>query len=137
MFTRLRALRRSRGFTLIEMLIVIVVIAVLASIVVPRLFGAGRKAKEAKLRAELHNLRNAIQAFYGDHGVYPTQLSHLTATTNPDTSTYKGEWNGPYIKEIPKDPMTGSTNWNYTSSTGEIHSSATGSTLDGTPYSQL
>src|SRR4030066_253645 len=69
--------RGSKGFTLIEMLIVIVVIAILALIVIPRLLGAGRKAKEAALRGDLHQLRNAIQQFEADCGDYPAASADL------------------------------------------------------------
>lgn len=136
MMERWRRARTSRGFTLIEVLIVIVVIAVLASIVVPRLFGAGRKAKEAKLRSELHTLRTAIEQFHADTGVYPQQLSDLTLSSAPSYVT-AGTWQGPYAREIPKDPITGAADWNYNSSDGTVRSSASGTTLDGTPYSQL
>src|SRR3989304_2227488 len=69
--------KNSRGFTLIEMLIVIVVISILAMIVIPRLLGAGRKAKESALRGDLQQLRNAIQQFEADCGDYPAALGDL------------------------------------------------------------
>ena len=56
-------MKRRSGFTLIEVLIVIVVIAILAAIVVPRLLGAGREAREASLRAHLQEIRNALGLF--------------------------------------------------------------------------
>jgi prepilin-type N-terminal cleavage/methylation domain-containing protein len=76
--------RRSKGFTLIEMLIVIVVIAILALIVIPRLLGAGRKAKEATLRGDLHQVRNAIQQFEADCGDYPSAISTLMTAAGRD-----------------------------------------------------
>ncbi len=63
---------RRRGFTLIELLIVIVVIAILALIVIPRVMGASRKAKEATLKGNLHEIRNALEQFQADTGGYPT-----------------------------------------------------------------
>ena len=71
--------RTRKGFTLIEMLIVIVVIAILALIVIPRLLGAGRRAKESALRGDLQQLRNAIQQFEADCGDFPLTLDQLVA----------------------------------------------------------
>ena len=143
MMSRL-ASRKSKGFTLIEMLIVIVVIAILALIVIPRLLGAGRKAKEASLKGDLHQLRNAIQQFEADCGDYPATLVGLV--TKP-TSTAGGAgltldliaWQGPYIRTatagtLPSDPFTGSANWTYTAATGDVHSAATLTALNGTYY---
>ena len=69
---------RRRGFTLIELLIVIVVIAILALIVIPRVMSAGRKARESTLKANLHQLRNAIETFQADCGLYPVEMMDLT-----------------------------------------------------------
>ena len=136
--------RGSRGFTLIEMLIVIVVIAILALIVIPRLLGAGRKAKEASLKGNLHELRNVIQQFEADLGDYPASLAQVVATTAPtgnggrgislDPSGYKG----PYLRTadgaLPKDPFTGTNTWTYTAATGSVVSASTLIALDGTAY---
>jgi general secretion pathway protein G len=142
-----RTLRRShRGFTLIEMLIVIVVIAILALIVIPRLMGAGRKAKEAALRGDLHQLRNAVQQFEADCGDYPSASSQLM--TQPAAGTTGGQgialdvtgWQGPYLRtsdnNLPKDPFTESaTTWSYTASTGHIQSGSTLTAINGEAYS--
>ena len=137
--------RRHKGFTLIEMLIVIVVIAILALIVIPRLLGAGRKAKEAALRGDLHQLRNAIQQFEADCGDYPLDENDLQ--TAPAAGSNGGSgisldvsgWQGPYLRtpdgNLPVDPFTTLVDWTYTPATGEIHSSSTLTALDGTAYS--
>jgi general secretion pathway protein G len=135
----------SRGFTLIEMLIVIVVIAILALIVIPRLLGAGRKAKEATLKGDLHSLRNAIQQFEADLGDYPATLAQLVATTKPTGNGGSGisldsnGYQGPYLRTpdggLPVDPFTGTNTWTYTATTGEVHSASTLSALDATSYS--
>lgn len=137
--------RGSRGFTLIEMLIVIVVIAILALIVIPRLLGAGRKAKEAALKGDLHMLRNAIQQFEADMGDYPATLDQLVATTAPTGTGGNGldldpeGYQGPYLKtadgNLPVDPFTGAADWDYTETDGQVHSASTLSALDGTSYS--
>jgi len=138
--------RRRKGFTLIEMLIVIVVIAILALIVIPRLLGAGRKAKEATLRGDLHQLRNAIQQFEADCGDYPSAVS--TLMTQPAAGSNGGNgialdvngWQGPYLRtpdnNLPKDPFTdSSTTWSYTATTGHVQSGSTLTAINGEAYS--
>jgi len=136
--------RTSRGFTLIEMLIVIVVIAILALIVIPRLLGAGRKAKEAALKGDLQQLRNAIQQFEADCGDYPANTGQLmtrpTGNGGNNIALDSVGWQGPYLRtpdgNLPKDPFTGSsTTWSYTATSGDIHSGSTLTALDTTPYS--
>ncbi len=128
------------------MLIVIVVISILALIVIPRLMGAGRKAKEAALRGDLHQLRNAIQQFEADCGDYPSAISQLM--TQPGAASTGGTgialdvtgWQGPYLRtpddNLPKDPFTESaTTWSYTASTGHVASGSTLTSIDGEAYS--
>ena len=107
-------MRRGSGFTLVEVLIVILVIAVLAAIVIPRLLGAGRRAREASLRATLKELRDSVALFQGDCGVYPHSLSHIMATTRP-SYTNPGDYRGPYLTtpdgNLPIDPITGAADW--------------------------
>ena len=133
--------RRNKGFTLIEMLIVIVVIAILALIVIPRLLGAGRKAKEATLRGDVHQLRNSIQQFE-----YPSALSQLMTVPAAGSTGGGGialdvnGWQGPYLRtpdnNLPKDPFTeSSTTWSYTASTGHVASGSTLTAINGEAYS--
>jgi len=137
--------RKSKGFTLIEMLIVIVVIAILALIVIPRLLGAGRKAKEATLKGDLHQLRNAIQQFEADCGDYPLAIADLQ--TAPAGGSVGGTgiaidvqgWQGPYLRtpdgNLPVDPFTGAADWTYVPNTGDVHSASTLTAINGDAYS--
>ena len=137
--------RRHKGFTLIEMLIVIVVIAILALIVIPRLLGAGRKAKEATLKGDLHQLRNAIQQFEADCGDYPLAIADLQ--TQPAAGSAGGTgvaldvngWQGPYLRTpdggLPKDPFTNAADWTYVGASGDVHSSSTLTAINGENYS--
>lgn len=142
-----KMVRTRKGFTLIEMLIVIVVIAILALIVIPRLLGAGRRAKESALRGDLQQLRNAIQQFEADMGDYPADLTQLMADPSSPPSGPGGSgldldsagYKGPYLRtpdnQLPVDPFTNSnTTWAYTGSTGEVHSGSTLTALDGSAY---
>jgi len=135
--------RKHRGFTLIEMLIVIVVIAILALIVIPRLLGAGRKAKEATLRGDLHQIRNAIQQFEADCGDYPLQIDQLqTQPTGGDGGTGVAldvtGWQGPYLRTpdggLPKDPFTSEADWQYDPPTGDVVSASTLTAINGDAY---
>lgn len=139
--------RKSKGFTLIEMLIVIVVIAILALIVIPRLLQAGRRAKESALRGDLQQLRNAIQHFEADCGAWPPVLADLMRANGAGISTDvdgngitidRTGYHGPYLRtghgNLPNDPFTAAGDWVYDSSLGDVHSNSLLTALDGTAY---
>ena len=146
-----RAMARARqrsGLTLIEVLIVVIVVAILAMIVVPCAMGAGRGARETSLRADLYRLRSAIEAFRADMGGHPDKLEHLVRVKRPDECRVppngheiecpKSNYRGPYLttpdSQLPIDPLAGSRDWQYDTSTGAVHSNAEGTGADGTPY---
>jgi general secretion pathway protein G len=80
------------GFTLIELLIVLAIIALLLTIAVPRYFGSLDRSKEAVLREDLHQMRGAIDKYYGDKGKYPESLEALVSEK--------------YLRSLPLDPIT-------------------------------
>lgn len=88
------ARKRKAGFTLIEMLVVMAIIATLLTVAAPRYFNQTDRAKEAVLRQDLAVMRDAIDKYYGDAGVYPESLDALVS--------------GKYLRRIPADPLTGS-----------------------------
>jgi len=148
---RKRALGARDGFTLVELLIVIVVIAVLAAIAIPRFVNSGLRSKESALHSDLKLVRNAIALFYADTGAYPYNFDGLSGTVAPSkgldatgaTVTIRAvDWHGPYLASVPTDPVSnqglvyssiasGSAN---TPTVGEVSSSAQGSDSSGTPY---
>jgi general secretion pathway protein G len=103
--TRLtRLLRDSRGFTLIEIMLVVIIIGVLVAMVAPRLAGRSQEAKEAAARADINShLSAALDMFELHNGRYPTSQEGLAALrTAPPGAT---EWKGPYLKRaVPTDP---------------------------------
>ncbi len=144
--SKLMTKARRRGFTLVELLVVIVVLAVLAAIVLPKFMDSSKRSKESALRSDLKLLRNAIGLFYTDTGAYPKQLADLAATSAPakgydssgaEVSINAADWHGPYLQEVPNDPISG-TAFNYSTTppnVGKVTSSASGNGIDGTPYS--
>lgn len=91
------------GFTLMELLIVLVIIGLLAALVGPTLYQRIKPAKQSAARAQIENFATALDSYYIDIGRYPTTQEGLKALrTKPETLE---KWNGPYLKkEIPGDP---------------------------------
>ena len=92
------------GFTLIEIMVVIIIIGILAAIVGPKMFGNVEKAKLNAASAQIEMLGTALDTFRLDVGRYPTTSEGLEALVTPVTAVE--DWNGPYMKkrEIPLDP---------------------------------
>lgn len=83
---------RTRGFTLTELLLVLLFIAILASLVVPVVTSSVQRARESALKEDLYTLRKAIDDYYADKGKYPETLAELVDNR--------------YVRKIPVDPMT-------------------------------
>lgn len=137
-----------KGFTLIEVLIVIVVIAILAAIIVPRVWINKRAKSEATLRVCLQEMRNAIGLFYAQCGDYPSQLYDLVADTPPmiggngkqiNHDDFRGPYMGTEYPWLPINPITGGNvegvDWIYNPKTGEVRAKS-GTALDGSDYDE-
>jgi general secretion pathway protein G len=125
---------RERGFTLIEVLIVVTLLVILASIGMPQYRNSVLRAREAVLREDLWRMRDAIDQYYADKNKWPQSLQDLVSEG--------------YLREIPKDPITDSSDtWvtepadvDPSSPAAEpgidnVKSGAEGPGLDGTNYS--
>jgi len=98
-----RRKRRQAGFTLLELLIVVIILGLLAALVGPRLFGTLDKAKRQVTKTQIELLAGALDQFRLDVGRYPTTDEGLEALVNPPEGMER--WNGPYLeKGVPKDP---------------------------------
>ena len=119
---------KQAGFTLVELLVVLAILALLLTLAVPRYFAGIERAKEATLRQDLNLIRESIDKFYADNGVYPKDLEDLVERK--------------YIRKLPVDPITERTDtWLITSpelplegQVYEINSGAPGTAKDGSKY---
>lgn len=87
--------RADAGFTLVELLVVLAIIAMIATLVGPRVLGYIGTAKADTARTQVHNLANAVELYYLDTGAYPQADKGLAALMTNDGSP---GWNGPYLK---------------------------------------
>jgi general secretion pathway protein G len=121
---------RRRGFTLVELLVVMAIIATLLTIAVPRYFRSIQRSREAVLRQDLTTLRECIDKFYGDTGKYPQTLAALVEKH--------------YIRSIPVDPIARAAdkwivvNADNPEDTGvkDVKSGAEGIGDNGIPYAE-
>ena len=97
-----------KGFTLIEIMLVIIIIGILVAIVTPQFAGRSEKARIAAARTDIEaNLSTVLDLYELDNGHYPTTDQGLMALIQePTTNPAPQNWNGPYLKkkQIPKDP---------------------------------
>ena len=120
--------QRNPGFTLIELMVVMAVIATLLAIAMPRYFSSLEKSREAVLHQDLSLLRETLDKYYGDKGKYPDTLDELVSNR--------------YLRSVPVDPITDSNaTWvsippvnPETGGVYDVRSGAQGVARDGTEY---
>jgi general secretion pathway protein G len=98
---KMKSEKKQKGFTLVELLVVMVIIGLLAALVAPRLFPKLGKGKQAAAKAQIELLGQALDQYRLDVGSYPTTQEGLNALiTNPGVE----KWEGPYLKKnVPMD----------------------------------
>jgi general secretion pathway protein G len=119
-----------RGFTLIELLVVLTIVALLLTLAVPRYFSSIDKSKEAVLKENLNQMREAISRYYADKGRYPESLETLAADK--------------YLRKVPLDPITESNaTWLVVQPEDpqkggvyDVKSGAVGKAKDGSEFAQ-
>ncbi|CAB5151177.1 General secretion pathway protein G [Olavius algarvensis associated proteobacterium Delta 3] len=98
----------NRGFTLIEIMVVIVILGILAGLIVPRIMGRPEEAKRTKARMQIESLETAVKLFKLDNGFYPTTEQGLEALVEqPESGRIPKSWRkGGYLEKgsVPKDP---------------------------------
>ena len=95
----------NRGFSLIELLLVLVILAVLAAVVVPKFTSRSEQARVTAAQTDIASLETALEAFEIDSGRYPTGDEGLEALVLEPAGLQEAAWKGPYIKRgVPKDP---------------------------------
>ena len=103
-----KRLRRNAGFSLIELLVVLVILGLLAGIVMPRLFGRGEEAKRVAAKVQISILEDALQQYEVDVGSYPSTEQGLDAlVSEPTVGRVSSKWRaGGYLEKtaVPKDP---------------------------------
>jgi general secretion pathway protein G len=121
----------SAGFTLLELMIVMAIMGVLITIAQPSLKQSIIRAREAVLKEDLFQMREAIDQYYADNGKYPPTLNDLINLQERSKS---------YLREIPKDPFTSAADWITVTADSEdggvfdVHSASALLAVDGSAY---
>ena len=148
-------MRAKSGFTLVEILIVVVILGILAAIVIPQFTDASTEAKESSLKSDLQTMRSQIELYKIQHNdtapallTFEAQMTAYTLVDGTASTAGADDTYGPYLQQVPTnqfndlntldaDGAAGGGGWEYTAATGEIHPDDTDDCTDGTPHFDL
>lgn len=142
--------RRRNAFTLVEVLMVAVILAILAVVVVPQFTDASQDVKVSSLRATLQTVRSQLELYKAQHGTYPdiaTFANQMTQKTKADGTVDAAGKFGPYLQQMPINPFDdlvsvaatqdGSGGWAYDATSGKFQANDTSVTGAGSPSKDL
>ena len=110
-------LRNQRGFTLIEIMVVIVIIALMGGIVGPAIFSKVQQAEETRVAQDIRAIENALKLYRLDNFDYPGQSDGLDALMTEPASARN--WRGPYLENVPVDPWDQAYRYAYPGTHGK------------------
>jgi len=97
-------MRRSTGFTLVEIMVVVVILGILAVLIVPRVLGRSDEARQAAAKHDIATIMQSLKLYRLDNGRYPTNDQGLQSlVTKPTSAPAPSNWK-PYLDKVPKDP---------------------------------
>ena len=112
--------RNSSGFTLIEIMVVVVILGILAAIIVPNLAGKPEEARVVKAQQDIRTIESALQMYKLDNFYYPSTQQGLQAlVTKPSGDPQARNWKG-YLPRLPKDPWNGDYQYANPGTHGDI-----------------
>ena len=94
---------KQTGFTLIEMMIVVAIMAIMSAMLAPTLFNQVSKAEKARTASDIRQIESALKFYRLDNYRYPTQPQGLQALITAPSGSEATSWNGPYLETVPKD----------------------------------
>jgi general secretion pathway protein G len=108
------------GFTLIEIMVVVVILGILAAIVAPNVISRIDDAAINRAKQDIRGIESALKLYYMDNSRYPsTDLGLDALVTRPNDPTVRN-WRGPYLDKLPKDPWNNNYRYLYPGRNGEI-----------------